>query len=98
MPARLAAPPGLIKEPDALFGVVDESLKKARGRHVIMLVAQIVRFAHGRDNALRVVAQFRQHVLWVDIGSVIVGQALMSPDVADRSERCATKLAHSLGQ
>ena len=57
MPARVALAAGLVEKPDAPLGIVDESFKQAGGRHIIVLVACVVRFAHCGDDALIVLAQ-----------------------------------------
>ena len=78
MPGRVAFTACFVKKPDALFGVIDEGLQQARACDVVVLIADVVRFAHRRNNALIVVAQFRQHVLRLDVGGVVIGQPLLA--------------------
>ena len=78
MPGRVAFAACFVKKPNALFGVIDEGLQQARARNVVVLVADIVRLAHRRNNALIVVAQFRQHVLRLDVGGSVIGQPLLA--------------------
>src|SRR4029079_19671633 len=82
----------------ALFGVVDEGLQKACGRDIIMLVADVVRFAHRRNDALIVVAQFRQHVLRLDVGGIVIGQPLLARNIADRAQSWLSDFADTLGE
>ncbi len=74
MPGRIAPTSGFVEEPNTPFGVVDECFKKTRCRHVVVFVAEVVGFAQGRDYALIVFAQLCQHVLWIDIGRVIIAR------------------------
>src|SRR5881396_1233613 len=54
-PLGLAA--RLEQEPAALFGLIDEHLEEACGRHVFVLVGELVRGAHVLDLRLIVVHQ-----------------------------------------
>jgi hypothetical protein len=56
MSGWVSATPGFVKKPDASFSIVNECLEEARGRHVIVLVAEIVSLAKRRDHALVVLA------------------------------------------
>lgn len=96
MPGRIALASGFVQEPDALLGVIDEGFEQAGGCDIIMLVADIVGFAHGSDHTLVVFSQFREHVRWLDISGVIVGKALMARNVADRTQCRLADLAHAL--
>jgi hypothetical protein len=49
-----------------------------------LLLADIVRLAHGSDKALVVVAELAQHVVRINIGRVVVGDALVAADIANR--------------
>jgi len=62
-----------------------------------VFVAQAMRFAHGGDDALVVVAQLSQHVLRLDVIGVVVGQPLLARYVADRAQRVTADLAHPFG-
>ena len=76
----------LVQEPHAPLGLVDEILEKARGRDIVVLVADLVGLAHRGDHALIVLAQFGEHIERIDIGRVIVGEPLMARNVADRTQ------------
>src|SRR5580658_8388312 len=67
---------GLEQEPGPPLGLVDPVLEQARGRDVAIFVADIVYLAHDRGQALVVVAKFGEHVLRIDIVSVVVENAL----------------------
>ena len=53
---------GFEQEPAALFGFVNEILQKAGGRHVRVLVGDLVRHAHVVDLRLIVVHELQQHI------------------------------------
>jgi hypothetical protein len=50
------------------------------------------------DQALVVLAQFGEHVLWGDEIGIVVGQALQARDVSDRTQRGPADLAYTLGE
>src|SRR5579885_550433 len=54
--AGIAAARRLVKEPGAPLRLVDEGFQQTGAGDVVVLFAGIVRFAHGRDQALIVVA------------------------------------------
>ena len=62
-----------------------------------MLVANVVRFAHRLGDPLVVGHQLTDHVERRDILVVVVVDALMPGDIADRAERQPADLAHALG-
>src|SRR5581483_5046353 len=80
-PRRLAGlmaggiPPAarLVQEPDAPLGLVDPYFEQARSRHVVLLVAEIVRFAHDPDQRLVVAPELGQHIERIDVIGVVVG-------------------------
>src|SRR5262245_54443047 len=94
MSGWITATTGLVEKPDPPFGVIDECFEEARGRHVIVFVTEIVGLAQGRDHTLVVLTEFGQHVLRIDIGGVIVGQALMTRDIADGSQCRSAEFAY----
>src|ERR1700727_1076018 len=70
------------QEPSPALGHVDPNLEQAGGRDVAVFVAHVMDLAQARRQALVVVAQLRQHVLWIVIVGVLVEQALARGDVA----------------
>ena len=74
-----------------------QTLEQARGRHVVVLVAGGVQAAHGGDALAVVLGELGQHVLRVDVVGVVVGDALLAGDLADRVQRGAADLAGALG-
>jgi hypothetical protein len=72
--------------------------RRLAARDIIMLVADVVRFAHRRNDALIVVAQFRQHVLRLDVGGIVIGQPLLARNIADRAQSRLSDLADALGE
>jgi hypothetical protein len=61
-----------------------------------MVVADVVRLAQPRREALVVLAQLREHVERIDVVGVVVRDALGAGDVADRAQRRAADLADAL--
>src|ERR1700710_2251510 len=51
----------LEKEPDPTLGLIDPVFEKACRRHVAMLVAKIMDFAHGANQLYIVVPEFGEH-------------------------------------
>src|SRR5262245_18057943 len=98
MPCRIALTAGLIKRPDAPLCLIYVDLELAGGSHVAVLLADVMGLAHRRDEALIIVTQFGQHVLGIDIGCIIIGNALMARYVADRSQRGSAQLADAFGK
>src|SRR5271170_4133843 len=60
------------QEPQPSFGLVDKILKNAGGRHIAVLVAQLVALAHGRYDRLVVRHELTQHVARRHIALVVV--------------------------
>src|SRR5262249_15143336 len=52
------------QEPGTALGLVDPNLKQACGSNAAVIVAQILRLAHARDQLLIVLTQFGEHVHW----------------------------------
>src|ERR1051326_7328371 len=86
----------LVQEPDAPFGFVDPAFEQTGRGHVAVLLAQAVGLAHVADEPEVVVAQFRQHVERGHVFGVVVRQALLAADLADRAQRGAADLACAL--
>src|SRR5262249_17317626 len=98
IPSPIALAAGIIKKPDAPFCLIYVDLDLAGGGHVAVLFADVMSLAHRRDEALVVVPQLGQHILGIDIGRIVIGDALMARYVADRSQRGAAQLADAFGK
>src|SRR5262245_16863154 len=96
--AALGLAARLEQEPAPLLGLVNEILQEARGRHVLMLVGDLVRLAHAVDLRLVVVHQLQQHVDGGHVALVVVLDALELGDLADRADGRAADLACALRQ
>jgi len=81
----LALAARLEQEPATLFRLVDEHLEEACGRHVIMLVGDLVRRAHVTNVRLVVVRQLEQHVDRGYISLIVVLDPLQLGDVPETS-------------
>src|SRR5262245_17628993 len=88
----------LEQEPAALFGFVNEILQKAGGRHVLVLVGNLVGRAHVVDLRLIVVHELQQHINGGNVVLVVVLDPLQLRDMPDRADRGAADLACALGQ
>src|SRR6516162_2750678 len=88
---------GFEQEPGTALRLVDPNLNQACSGDIAVFIAQIVRLAHARYQLLIVVTQFGEHVLWRNEIRVIVGDALQTSDVADRTQRSAANFAHPFG-
>src|SRR6185312_6681039 len=97
MTSRIAPTACLVKEPHAPFVLIDPHFEQARGRHIVLLVAEVMRLAHARDQVLVVRSELGQHVEWIDIIGVIVWYALEPGDIADRMQRDTTNFPYALG-
>src|SRR5262245_45692084 len=86
------------QEPGASLSLVDPDFQQARGRNIVMLVAQPVRLAQARGELLVVVTQLGEHVIGRDEIGVVVENTLQTPDMADRAQRGAADLADALGE
>jgi hypothetical protein len=89
---------GLEQEPAALFGFVDKILQKAGGRHVRVLVGDLVGHAHVVDLRLIVVHELQQHIDRGNVVLVVVLDPLQLRDMPDRADGGAADLACPLGQ
>jgi hypothetical protein len=87
----------LKQEPSSPLGLIDKVFEKARGGDVLVVVANLVARAHGRDDLLIVAHQLAQHVAGGHIALVVVLDALQLGDLADRPQRDAADLAHTFG-
>ena len=96
-PPIVGAAARLEQEPDPPLGLVDQVFDQACGRHILVLVAQLVAFAHGLDDLLIVVHQLAQHVGRRHEARVVVLDALQLGNLADRAQRGAADLADALG-
>src|SRR5262249_40736616 len=88
----------LEQEPAALFGFVNEILQKARRRHVLVLVGDLVGRAHVMDLRLIVVHELQQHIDRGNVVLVVVLDPLQLRDMPDRADRGAADLPSALGQ
>src|SRR5580704_18751456 len=86
------------QEPHAPLGLIDKVFQNARGRHVVVLVAELVAFTHRRGDLLIVVHQFAQHVVGRHKTFVVVFNCLQFRNLADGAQRGAADLAHALGK
>jgi hypothetical protein len=83
----------LEQEPAALLGFVDELLQQARGRDILVLVGELVRFAHVSD--LSSGPHFRDYHLLLDEQAA---QLLASIDVlAERARKVGGTTLRSIG-
>jgi len=98
MSGGVAAAAGLVEKPHAFFGFVDIDFQQAGRCHVAMLVADIMGLAHRRNEPLIVVTQLGQHILRIDVDCVVIGDALLARNIADRTQRGLPDLAHAFGQ
>src|SRR5882672_463647 len=87
----------LRQEPGPPLGLVDPVLKKARGRDVVVMLAELMGGTHLASEMLVVVTKLGQHVLGLEEVGVVVFQALVLGDIADRMDRRSANLARSLG-
>src|SRR5215472_4042433 len=86
----------LKQEPDATLRLVDPDFQQTCRSHVARFVAQIVRFAHSRNESLVVFPQLAQHVHRIYIIRVIVLRTLQAADMPDRPNRGTTDFANTL--
>src|SRR6185295_18514517 len=82
--AFLAA--GLEQEPGTALGLVDEDFEQACAAGILMIVAKLVRFAHGRRHLLVVFHQLAQHFARRHISLVVVLDGLQLGDLPDRAD------------
>ncbi len=98
MTATLGWPACLEQEPAALLRLVDEILQQAGSRHILVLVRELVGFAHVLDLSLVVVHEFVEHIDGPHIVLVVVFDALQLRDLSNRADRGAADLAGALGE
>lgn len=67
---------GVAQEPCPPLGFIDSDVDEAGSRDVAVLIADVVSLAEARRQRLIVLAQLGQHVLRLDVLSIIVGDAL----------------------
>src|SRR6266849_7349925 len=97
-PCLFLPKPGRFEEkPGPPLGLVDPVLDQARAGHVVVLVANGVRFTQTGDQLLVVVAQLGEHVEGRHEICVIVEDTLEPPDLTDRAQRRAADLPYALG-
>src|SRR5262249_31896636 len=89
---------GFEQETGAVFGFVDEIFQKAGGRHVLVLVGDLMRRAHVLDLRLIVVHELQQHIDRGNVVLVVVLDPLQLRDMPDRADCGAADLACPLGQ
>jgi len=78
------------------FGLIDKIFKKACGRHIVMLVAELVAIAHRRHDCLVIGHQLAEHVAWRHILFVVVLNALQFGNLPDRPKCRSADLANPL--
>ena len=66
----------LEQEPTPPFCLVDPIFQQARGSYVVMLAAEIVRFAHPRRQLFVVIVQLGEHVRRRHVVGIIVEKPL----------------------
>ena len=54
-------------------------------------------FAHARDEVRIIALEFGEHIFGGDVGGVVIENALMAPDFADRMQSDAADFADALG-
>src|SRR5581483_5245930 len=82
--------------PGAPLGLVDPDLEQARGGGILVLVAKLVRLAHRLGHGLVVVHELAEHFDRLHEVFVVIANALVLGDVADRAQRQSADLAHAL--
>src|SRR5215471_8267693 len=98
VPGSLGLAARLEQEPTALFGFVNEILQKAGGRHVLVLVGNLVGRAHVVHLRLIVVHELQQHINGGNVVLVVVLDPLQLRNMPDRADRGVADLACALGQ
>ena len=88
----------LEQEPAAFLGLVDEVLQQAGSRHVLVLVCELVGFAHVLNLSLVVVHELVQHIDSRHVILVVVFDALQLGDLSDRADRGAADLAGAFSE
>jgi hypothetical protein len=83
MTGSIAAAGSLENEPCASFGFIDEIREYTYTRHVSVLIAHAVCFAHFAGTLFIVVVGRRQHIVRRNEVRVIVPDALQASDLAD---------------
>src|SRR5216684_3844729 len=96
LPLRLTLSHDLGQEPGAALGLVDPVLNQTGCSYIVVLFAQLVRGTQVSRQLLIVSAKLGQHVLRGHAFSVIVLQALMLRDIADRPDRSSADFARPL--
>ena len=96
MSAAVRAPARLEQEPGAALHLVDEGFEQAGGPGVAVVVAELVRLAHGLRHGAVVRFELLQHRPRRDEGLVIVVDRLQPADMTDRTQRRLAELAHPL--
>jgi hypothetical protein len=79
----------LEQEPFAALGLVDGHFEQAGGRHILILVADLVRGPLSLRQMDIVLHQLFYHLRWGDEVFVIVFDRLQLADMADGADRCA---------
>jgi hypothetical protein len=88
-------PGGFKQEPYAALGFVDPIFEHARRRDIAMLITEIVNLAHFVGELQIIIAKLGQHVVRRYELSVVVQDALLAVDLANRTDRRATDLARA---
>jgi len=97
MPSRIASAACLKQEPRASLRLIDPSFDEARSCNILIFLADTVGLTKASGERLAVLAQLREHVLWLDICGIVVQYALQAGDVADGPEGVASNLSDALG-
>src|SRR5262249_49128892 len=91
--ASRARTAGLEQKPYSSFGLINPGLEHARAGHIAVLVAQRMRLAHAPSQLHIIVAQLGKHIEGCDVIGVVVHDALLAADLADRPYRHAADLS-----
>ena len=86
------------QEPRPALGLVNPDLDQTGGRHVIVFLASFMSRTEIARQCLIIGAEFCQHFFRGDALVVVVLQALMPGDIADRAQRSSSDLARALGK
>ena len=90
------APRRFKEKPDTPFGLIDPVFEEARGRDVFVLLAKLVQLLNRTYELQVIVSELREHVERRHVVGVVVQDALLAADLANRSDRRAADLARPL--
>ena len=84
------------QEPSTTLGFIEPYFDETRRRDIPVFVTDVVRFAEARSHRFVVVHQFREHVQWLDVFGIVIGDALGPRDLSDRMQRESADFANPL--